>query len=184
MSDINAILEAWVAATYGAPIVNKACKAPKVKASKVPNKALKVDAPLAVSKETAKVFMMAMRSSSSLEERQAAIAAFIGYDRSVDYGTQEMRANSAARRALYGAPDISGPSRAERRAASNLAPSIDSPASRNVARRRADLLQREKQCAARIAHFTFSGDEHSMLALQLEEQRLLAIRKELRELGW
>jgi hypothetical protein len=132
-------------------------------------------------------YIVAMRNATDRDGRIKAIAAFIGYDFSGQYSSQELAANMAARRELRPI-DASGPSRSEARMASASLKGFVSGMPDSLKRQIGNLLAREQVAAeARIGFLkeackTEANDctcckGHAMA--RLEEERLCEIRKDL-----
>lgn len=138
---------------------------------------------------TAKQFVLTTRNAKSRDEKILAIAAFVGYDVKGDFGSQEMSAMMAAKRELYPI-DGSGPTRQEARAAQRSAMGFIQGMPDNHKVRLNDLLGREKMAAdtmieqEKLAAIAFSEElrTHHMALAALEQERLTAIRSEIRSM--
>lgn len=190
-------LAAYSVQENAAPIVKVTETKQKLVAStknKKPN-APKVEAPIvpSVSKVEkgsleATGFLKMMRNAKDRNEKILAIGAFIGYDHCGDFGTQELAANSAARRALN--PITAGKSREEVRSVQRSALGFVAGLPNGLRAKVQDLLAREKmavdvmlseQKLCDAAQNETTRTHHAGLAL-LEQERLDYIREELKNL--
>ena len=137
--------------------------------------------------ETAKDYLVASRRAKSREETINAIAAFVGYDRTKDFGVQEMFAKSEAGKLLK-------PIKAATREYHSCQPSVSgvinaiSQVDRDLARTIANLEAREKMTVEamlaqeKLANAATSTEDrhlHQTLA-GVERSRLNQIQKDLK----
>lgn len=138
----------------------------------------------------ARGFILAMRRAKTRSESIFAIAAFIGYDNSKDFGSQELAAMSAAKRELSGPTHCVSP--AEKRATFRSLTGFVAGLPDTTQRKVADLLARETASAeALISHEKDAADSSRTTAdrtlskglAEVERERLGEIRKDLQGLG-
>lgn len=163
---------------------------PKVKSVKVETTAPKAE-PIcfvlpAAGTLDAKGFLVAMRRATDRNVKIQVIAAFVGYDVAGDYGSQELAANSAAKRALRPI-DASGPNRQEHRAAQRSALGFVNGLPDNHRVKLQDLLGREKMAADQMIEHHKAADAaqdettraHHLAMALLEKSRLAEIQGDI-----
>ena len=174
----------------------KKAKAPKAKKTPSPNgevtQAVKVTGtpgpvlPLAGTFD-ARGYLLAARNAKSLNEKIQAIAAYVGYNPTESFGTQEMIATLKAKSELKPLV-ITGPTREERFSAARSVAGYVAGMPDNQQKVLADLLAREKNAAeerdnhakqARNPALTPEQRKNHAGLSALEHKRMLQIRKDI-----
>ena len=136
-------------------------------------------------------FLKAVRDSRTQQERVFAIAAFVGFDPTRDFGSQLMAAEMRAKRELDGKP-IPGPSREEKRAAARSLSGFVAGMPDATQKKIADLMARETASAEALSmHENDAADKSrstaertlSMGWADVERERLREIREDLKRFG-
>lgn len=133
---------------------------------------------------TAPIFLQALRKAETRNDRIEAIALFVGFDHSQDFGSQEMRAKMLAQSA---GKTYTGPSRQEQRVLQASVRGYVAGVPDHKERAKADLLARERlavetmlECEKRASEATTDQERMVQSALAMaERERLTHIRRDL-----
>jgi hypothetical protein len=119
-------------------------------------------------------FILAMRKAKTRNESIQAIAGFVGYNLTDNFGTQELRAMSAAKLAMR--PIVAGKDRTVRETVKGYIAGMPDHQSKHLA----NLLARERAAAEALADYLKQGK--TVLA-QVERARIESIRKDIALVG-
>lgn len=154
---------------------------PKVVSKQPPPAVVELPTAGEINIETAKKYLIASRRATCRDDSIAAIAAFIGYDRSQDFGPQELHAKSEATKQIK--PVVAGQDRKIRATVQGFVKGAPDYTARKIA----DLEGREALAAAAMIEqeklakvaTTLETKFHHQTLAKLERERITSIQEEL-----
>lgn len=130
--------------------------------------------------ESATTYLSSARRARTRDESIAAIDLFVGYDRSGNFGDQDVRARMLAQSTLKPIV-VTGPTREEQRSAANSLKGFVSGLPDHQAKMLANLQAQEERVAADLIDYRKAGNE---VAARLEEERLAHVRQQIAAMGF